>query len=268
MVAYGPLVPTQAMTRPRSAARLAAAATRLLAHAAMAALLCACGGGASSAAPPGAATPAVAPGTWVVLGSSTAAGTGASPGQGWVAQLATRATALPAAAVTVVNLARAGAVTYQALPTGSLPPAGRPAPDPALNVDLALTRVPRLLLLAFPGNDAVAGYGADETMANLLRLSDVARAGDVAVILLSSQPRDRLTAAQQATLDAVDRQGAAAFGACFVDVHSGLAGPDGGIAAAYAAGDGVHLNDAGHRVLADRVWAVLESGRCVRLGAS
>ena len=26
--------------------------------------------------------------------------------------------------------------------------------------------------------------------------------------------------------------------------------------------------DAGHRVLADRVWAVLESGRCVRLGAS
>jgi lysophospholipase L1-like esterase len=225
--------------------------------------LAGCGGGGSAATPPGPVALA-APGVWVVMGSSTAAGVGASPGQGWAAQVARQAAPLQ---VELVNLARAGALTPQALPTATPPAAGRPGPDPAINIDRAMAHGPRLLLLAFPSNDAVAGYPAAETVAHLLRLREIAQAASAAAVLLSSQPRDGLSAAQRATLDETDRLGAAAFGACFVDVRTVLAGPDGGIAAAYAAGDGVHLNDAGHRLIAERLWALLESGRCVRLRA-
>jgi lysophospholipase L1-like esterase len=169
--------------------------------------------------------------------------------------------------VTLVNLARAGALTPQALPANTPPAAGRPAPDPAINIDRALAQAPRLLVLAFPSNDAVAGLPAAETVAHLSRLRELAAAQSASTILLSSQPRDGLTATQQATLDETDRLGAASFGECFVDVRAALAGVHGGIAAAYAAGDGVHLNDAGHRLIADRLWALLASGRCVRLSA-
>lgn len=229
-----------------------------------------CGGGAGASNPPAPlpAVPSVTPGTWVVLGSSTAAGVGAGPRQGWVARLSAQAATLPAAPVSLVNLARAGAVTYQALPSASTPPAGRPGPDPAANIDLALAQSPRLVFIAYPTNDTVLGYTADETVANLQRLRAVTAGAGAVALLLSTQPRDGLTAAQRATLDEIDRGGASAFGPCFVPLRAALSGADGGIAAAYAAGDGVHLNDAGHQLVAQRVWALLDSGRCVRLGGA
>jgi acyl-CoA thioesterase-1 len=230
------------------------------------AVLAACGGGGTpgGAAPTAPAAPSAVPGTWVVMGSSTAAGVGASSGRGWAALLAERATPLQ---VTTVNLARAGALTPQALPAATPPAADRPAPDPAINIDRALGLQPRLLVLSFPSNDAVAGYPAAETAAHLARLRELAQARAAATVLLSTQPRDGLTPAQRATLDETDRLGAATFGGCFVDVRAALSGTDHSIAPAYAAGDGIHLNDAGHRLIADRLWAVLESGRCVRLQA-
>ena len=237
---------------------------------ALALVLAACGGGGDAAdggaivPPPTSLAPVIAPGEWVVLGSSTAAGVGASPGQGWVALLATE---MAPRQVTVHNLARAGALTYQALPTGTVPPPGRPAPDPAINVDRALSHAPRLLLLAFPTNDAVAGYSADETLANLALLRQRAQAQGAAAMLLSTQPRDGLTPAQRDALDETDRRGATLFGPCFVDLRPALLGTDGRLLAAYAAGDGIHLNDTGHGVLHAQVSAALASGRCVRLAA-
>lgn len=236
---------------------------RRLALATVTVLLGSCGGAGGVDSAPAAATPLVAPGVWVVLGSSTAAGIGASRSSAaWTALLADQAAPR---LVTLVNLARAGTVTHQALPAATAPAAGRPAPDAAINIDRALASAPKLVILAFPSNDAVAGYGADETVANLLRMRDTAKGQAAAALLLSSQPRDGLTAAQRATIADVDLRGAAAFGLCFVDVRTDLAAADGSIAAAYAAGDGVHLNDAGHRRIAERVWALLEGGRCVRL---
>jgi lysophospholipase L1-like esterase len=64
---------------------------------------------------------------------------------------------------------------------------------------------------------------------------------------------------------AVDDALAAAAGSCFVDVRAELTATNGGIAPAYAAGDGVHLNDAGHRIIFDRIVAALDAGACVRL---
>lgn len=225
--------------------------------------LAACGGGGGTPNDAAAdAVPVVAPGAWVVMGSSTAAGVGASPGQGWAARLGD---AMSARHVTLHSLARAGALTYQAMPAGSPAVAQRPAPDPAINTDRALGFAPRLVILAFPTNDTVAGYGADETAGNLLAMRRVLQSSAAGVMVLSTLPRNGLDASQRATLVEADRHLADALGPCFVDVRAGLDDGQGRIATTYAAGDGVHLNDAGHAVVYQRVRDALDGGRCVRL---
>lgn len=228
---------------------------------ALALMLSACGGGGGGAEP-ATEPPQVTPGRWVLLGSSTALGAGATGQQGWAQQLAAE---LPALGASLSNLAVGGSTTYAARPSGDLPPAGRAAPDPAGNVDAALALAPRLLLLAYPGNDTALGLSADETVANLGRVRAHAQARGVAVLVLGTQPR-QLSEAGLARLAEIDRRLARLAGECFVELRSGLAGPDGRLAADRDAGDGVHPNDAGHALILARVRARLRSGRCVRLG--
>lgn len=223
-------------------------------------LVAGCGGGAETPDPP--AAPLVAPGTWVVLGSSTAAGIGAPAGDGWASLLAAQVQPL---GVRVVNLARPGLTSRQALPTATERPAGTPAPDPAVNIDRALVERPRLVLIAFPSNDAVAGIPAADTVAAWRLMQSRAQSAGAATLVLSTQPRAALTLAQQAALVATDAAAAAHFGPCFVPLREALAGPEGGPAPTYSAGDGVHLSAVGHRLVLDRVAAALAAGACVRL---
>ena len=225
------------------------------------AMITACGGGAADETARS-LRPVVAPGNWVVLGSSTAAGVGAPAGQGWVALLAD---ANRPRGVTVLNLARSGLQSSQALPVGTLLPAGRPPPDATVNIDRALATSPRLIVLAFPTNDAIAGVTAADTMAAWQTMQAKAQAAGSATLVLSTQPRAGLTATQQATLDDLDAAAAQHFGTCFVDTRDALVGPDGALAVDVAAGDGIHLNAVGHQRLFERVMATLTSGACVRL---
>lgn len=241
-------------------ARLAAAA--LLA---VASLVAACGSGGGGDVDGDGTTPADgpprdAPGAWVVLGSSTAAGVGAPAGEGWVALLARHAQPW---GVTVHNLARAGLLSTQELPVGSAVPAGQPGPDATLNIDAAMAFQPQLVILALPTNDSVAGLSAEQTVAAWTTIAARATAGGAATLVLSTQPRAGLSAPQQATLEATDRLAALAFGSCFVALREALAGPDGAPAAAYSAGDGIHLNAAGHALIERRVAATLTAGDCV-----
>lgn len=121
---------------------------------------------------------------------------------------------------------------------------------------------PRLVLLSFPSNDAMAGIGDGETVDNLLLLRRIELERGAVVLVTSSQPRDDADAAQRATLRAVDAALSAALGDCFVDIRSSLVDDDGGLAADVAAGDGVHLNALGHRRLFERLLAAIVSGRC------
>lgn len=235
---------------------------RLLSALAVSCLLgssAACGGG-SDGAP--AALPRVTPGDWAVLGSSTAAGAGAPTDQGWVARLSA---AQQSNGVVMNNLARSGLMTSQALPVGTPLAPGRAAPDPSVNVDRALALSPKLVIIAFPTNDAVAGIPAAETVAHWQLMRQRAAEVGTATLVLSTQPRDGLDATQRVALDDTDRLAADAFGVCFVALRAALSDAQGGIAAAYSAGDGVHLNAEGHRIVAERVTAVLAAGRCVRL---
>ena len=219
----------------------------------------ACGGGSESET---VAVPRVTPGAWAVLGSSTAAGVGAPADQGWVALVGA---AQQPNGVVISNLARSGLLSSQALPMGAPPTAGRAPPDPSANIDRALALSPKLVILAFPTNDAMAGVPAAETVGDWQLIRQRAAQSGAATLVLSTQPRDGLDATQRAILDDTDRQAADAFGACFVAVRAALSDAQGRIAPAYSAGDGVHLNAEGHRVVSERVTAVLAAGRCVRL---
>ena len=211
-------------------------------------LLTACGGGGGGTAPE--PLPLVAPGTWVVLGSSTAAGYAVAADEAWAARLAAGAPG----GVTLTNLAVAGLQTGTALQPGS--PSG---------IDAAVALRPKLLLLSFPSNDALAGVQAPQILANLQTMAQRGRDAGAATVVLSSQPRNDLNDAQRAVLSALDSSAAASFGPCFVEVRSALAASDGRIDAAVSAGDGVHVNAEGHRRIHERVAATLSGGACVRL---
>lgn len=201
------------------------------------------------------------PGNWVVMGSSTAVGTGAPRGKGWVALLgdvyATRG-------AQVVNTAKPGTVTYKGLSANALRIARRPAPDRATNIDAALAREPVLLIVSYPTNDTAYGYSVDETVNNLLAIRAQALAAGVAVLVTSTQPRN-LNETQLAQLRAIDDRLASSIGACFVEVRQALTGADGRLAPKYDAGDGVHPSKAGHAVIAEHVTELIDSERCVRV---
>jgi lysophospholipase L1-like esterase len=201
------------------------------------------------------------PGAWSVLGSSTSAGVGAStPAQAYVSQLTA---AYAQYGVSVRNLAVAGSVTWQWLPTGSQPPAGRPVPY-ANNIDNALSSNPKLLMFSASTNDLVAGFSVDELISNLTSMRSYAMARGATVIILGPPPRTGgLSDAQRALLPTIDQRTATLAAPCFVSVLAQLGTSDYRIAPQYDAGDGVHNNDAGHGIIFRAFDDLLKSGKCV-----
>jgi lysophospholipase L1-like esterase len=196
---------------------------------------------------------------WVILGSSSAKGVGASSyANSWAGLLAEQAPP----GVDVVNLAKGGTTTYQALSVSCDVPARRQAyePDPAANVDAALALGPQWVVVSYPSNDQALGFAPRETINNMEWLvADLQQQG-VTVMVLSSQPRVMLEE-WKPNLLAVDTALADRLGPCWVDVYSLL--EDGGILKPEYDSDGVHLNNAGHEVVFKALWAAVDSGLCV-----
>lgn len=241
-------------------------------------LLAACGGGGgaetevqpppvsapgpvAAPAPTPAPQPSPAQGTWVVMGSSTAAGAAASPGKSWSNLLQT---ALSGFGARIENIAKGGAVTYHGLSSSAAAVSNRPAPDPESNIDRALSRNPVVLVVAYPTNDTALGYSVDESVNNILSIRAAALAKGVAVVVLSTQPRN-LSASQLESLHQIDLRLRASVGGCFVDIYTRLAGADGRMVAAYNSGDGIHPNDLGHNLIAETILKTLNSGSCIKL---
>ncbi|MDZ7267733.1 MAG: GDSL-type esterase/lipase family protein [candidate division KSB1 bacterium] len=190
----------------------------------------------------------------VVLGSSTAEGTGPrDPNNAWVNRYrAFLQSRNPANVVT--NLARGGYTTYHILPDGTTPPPGRPAPDHERNINKALSLKPSAIIINLPSNDAASGYPVKEQLANYEAVLAKARAATVPVWITTTQPRN-LPATQRQLLIAMRDSTRARWREQVIDFWSGLANVDGTIVPAYDSGDGVHLNDAAHGILYDRVVA-------------
>src|SRR5689334_18302519 len=104
-----------------------------------------------------------------VLGSSTAAGNGASViDSSWVGRLQAsfRKNMSDGIDTPINNRAVPGYVTYQSLPTGYPTPPARPLPDPNANITYVLSEVPKpdVVIINYPTNDIVSDYTPKEMM--------------------------------------------------------------------------------------------------------
>jgi lysophospholipase L1-like esterase len=189
-------------------------------------------------------------GSIVVLGSSTAAGIGPKdPKSAWVARYqAHLASRFPN--VTLVNLAVGGQTTFEIQPSGYVPPANRPAPVEGKNITAALRLNPRAIIVNLPSNDQANNYPLTEQLENYDRVAALARGAHVALWISTPQPRNFSESAQVEGLMHLRNALQKKYAPRALDFWSPFASGNGFIKANYNAGDGTHLNDAAHAVLA------------------
>ena len=198
-----------------------------------------------------------------VLGSSTAAGTGASQvSRSWVGLLQTWISKTKGESI--INLATPGILSTSALCTQQVSSNIAELIAPTRNVDRALKLGATRFILAFPSNDTTNGMSAQQTISNFLDMRQCAQSNDKAqVAVMSSLPRDGLTKQQNATIAQIDAAMRKEFGSCFINVRSALTDNDHeSIRPDLSAGDGVHFNNAGHAIIFDIVKRFMESGKC------
>jgi len=184
----------------------------------------------------------------VILGSSSAAGDGANPiDSSWARRLPATVNKDQVKA-NFTNLAFGGYTTYEAMPTG-YHAASRPAPDTARNITKALSYKPALVMLSFPTNDIAANYSDDEILANYAKITHVLDSAKVKYIIFSTQPRDFATATQRLRLKTLNDKIISAYTIHVNDFLDQLSNADYTIKTIYSAGDGIHVNNAGHAVI-------------------
>jgi len=192
----------------------------------------------------------------VVLGSSTAFGTGPSnPDHAWVNKYRdyleggdTR--------YEVVNLALGGYATYEILPTGTSIPAGvSRTVDTQRNITKALSLDPGGIIINMPSNDAASGYPVADQLANYSLISAVAADANVPLWVTTPQPRDFGTNTTKVDIQVqMIAETYNVFSDMAIDFWTGFGQADNnGILPQYDAGDGIHMNDAAHQILYERV---------------
>ncbi|SFT87621.1 Lysophospholipase L1 [Lishizhenia tianjinensis] len=190
----------------------------------------------------------------VVIGSSTAAGAGASTqDSAWVYrykhELYRRDTRYE-----VLNLAVGGYNTFKLIPTGTPIPSGvNQTIDVNRNITAALALHPSAVIVNLPSNDAANNYGVDMQMYNFDLMHQASVQQGVSLYVCTTQPRNFSDPAKiQIQLDTRDSI-LEVYGNYALDFWTATADVNHYILPQYNSGDGVHLNDAGHKVLYDIV---------------
>ena len=189
----------------------------------------------------------------VVLGSSTAAGAGPSTSDSaWVNKYRSYLQAINPNNE-VINLAVGGYNTYRIMPTGFLPPSNRPNPDVNKNISAALAEQPDAIIVNMPSNDVAAGFSYAEQMFNIDTIVQIANNNGIPIWICTTQPRNfSNTNSLQLQSDLKDSI-ISIYGNQSIDFWSVLANTNHSTNPLYDSGDGVHLNDAGHAILTQRV---------------
>jgi lysophospholipase L1-like esterase len=198
----------------------------------------------------------------VVLGSSTAAGTGpTNSANAWVNQYRKYVQSINSSSE-VINLAAGYYTTYQVLPTGTAAVTDRPAVDTVRNITKALSYSPDAIIINLPTNDATNGYTVNEQLYNYSVVLAAAKKQGVPVWITTTQPRN-LSVDYRLNLIAMKDSTYKFMGDKAIDFWTDIANVDGTINTLYDMGDGVHLNDSAHSVLARRVIAktILDASR-------
>lgn len=190
----------------------------------------------------------------VVMGSSTAAGAGASPSDSsWVKRY-TKAMYQRDTRTTLTNLAKGGYTTFHLVPTGTpiIPGIGI-APDTARNITKALSMQPYAVIVNLPSNDAAHYFGTIRQMHNFDLMAQAAHDAGADIWICTTQPRNFSNSYQIQIQEEVRDSILSIYGENAIDFWNGIADNNGYILPQYDAGDGVHLNNSGHRILFERV---------------
>ncbi len=189
----------------------------------------------------------------VVLGSSTAFGIGTRPirDSSWVNRYAHFLHQINSGYV-VTNLSFPGYDTYCIQPDGFQAPPGRRRTDTLRNITRALSLKPDAILINLPSNDQAEHIPTGIQKENFLRVVRLASRVRVPVWVTTTQPRNLDSADIRQILEMRDWI-TKHFGDRSIDFWSSLADSSGRQDSLYGAGDGIHLNNAGHRILFQRV---------------
>ncbi|MDH5381311.1 MAG: PA14 domain-containing protein, partial [Cyclobacteriaceae bacterium] len=184
----------------------------------------------------------------VILGSSTAEGVGASTySASWAGQfeswLGSRSTNS-----SVTNLAMGGFTTEDVRPDGS-----SPAPDITRNITKAVSLRPDLIIINLPSNNVQENIDAQTTMNHYREIKAKTDAAGIYLLVTSTQPRN--TDAAKRLLLQVERDSLLNyFSDNVIDIYEELTNfTNLSIKTMYSAGDGIHLNDAGHAYIFSEV---------------
>ena len=194
----------------------------------------------------------------VVIGSSTAAGAGATVYDScWVRRINYQYKYQQTVVDTVHNLALSGTDTYHGLPTSYIVTAfGYSLPDPERNITKANSFAPNVIIVSFVSNK-FESMPMDSIMKSLQVIKDSANIQDRVCFISTSQPRTQFDEAGRARLRVVKDSILNRFGFYAINFFDSIVNnADNTIHPLYAlAFDNIHLNNAGHYMLYKQVLA-------------
>lgn len=192
--------------------------------------------------------------TIVVLGSSTAFGTGATPIENSWVNLYDTAIFQKNTKLNIINLSAQGYTTYQILPTGTVLPGGIGVTiDEDRNITKAFSYNPVAIIINMPSNDTAEGYSINTQLDNYAALNTAASNNSTPLWITTTQPRNFSSASNiQIQIDVKDEI-ITIYGEKSINFWEGIADVDGKILSNLDAGDGIHLNNDGHAILFNKV---------------
>ena len=174
--------------------------------------------------------PAFAQKKVVIMGASTAAGYGATSYQSsWAGLLESSFNINTTDGIDTAffNIAVGGYNTYQEMPAGYIPPAGRPSTDPLANITKALSYNPDVVIINLPSNDIAMGYSITEAMDNLRLMYNSIIVSGAKCYIATTQPRNDLTNLQRQQLFYMKDSITAQFGLFSINFWDDLVTADG-----------------------------------------
>ena len=188
----------------------------------------------------------------VILGSSTAAGAGVSiSDSAWVNRYRNYVQGINPNNE-VINLAQGGFKTYNVMPTGFIPPLGRPMPNTSKNITMALNLNPDAIIVNLPSNDNSSGYSVAEQLFNLDSLYALSNLNNVPIWICTTQPVNYNSAAQRQIQEDLKDSIELKYGMFSINFWDTIALPNNRIDSVYNT-DGTHVNDAAHAIFERRV---------------
>jgi acyl-CoA thioesterase-1 len=180
----------------------------------------------------------------VILGSSTAEGTGAIPiDSSWANKLKQKSRSF-----SVMNLSVGGYETYLAMPTGELT-LGKPAPDTAHNITKTVAQHPDLVIMSFPSNDIARNYTDEEIIKNYRRLTSILEIANIPYLIFGTQPRNFSSMSQRLRLKVLNDKLKTIYLSNYYDFLAAMSTPSYEIIPDFSFGDGIHLNNKGHNLI-------------------